>query len=57
MALPPGSHAIDAADPFVTQTRDQRGYYRPVGPAPDMGAFEYASFPLTLFNWLPLINK
>ncbi len=57
MALPPGSHAIDTADPFVTQTRDQRGYYRPVGLAPDMGAFEYASFPLTLYNWLPLINK
>jgi hypothetical protein len=61
MSLPDLSLAIDAADPATTQTRDQRGFYRPVdgdaipGSVSDIGAFEYASFPLTVFGWLPLI--
>jgi uncharacterized membrane protein len=41
MALLPGSPAIDAADPAAAPVTDQRGIARPVGPAPDIGAFEY----------------
>jgi hypothetical protein len=41
MALLPGSPAIDAADPATAPATDQRGIPRPVGPAPDIGAFEY----------------
>jgi len=41
MALLPGSPAIDAADPAAAPATDQRGVPRPVGPAPDIGAFEY----------------
>lgn len=41
MALYVGSPAIDAADPAATPVTDQRGVVRPVGPAPDIGAFEY----------------
>ncbi len=41
MALLPGSPAIDAADPAAAPATDQRGIARPVGPAPDIGAFEY----------------
>jgi hypothetical protein len=41
MALLPGSPAIDAADPAAAPATDQRGIPRPVGSAPDIGAFEY----------------
>lgn len=41
MALLPGSPAINAADVTAFPTTDQRGYARPYGPAPDIGAFEY----------------
>jgi hypothetical protein len=41
MALLAGSPAIDAADATNSPILDQRGIVRPVGPAPDMGAFEY----------------
>jgi hypothetical protein len=41
VALLPGSPAIDAADPAAAPPTDQRGISRPVGPAPDIGAFEY----------------
>ncbi len=63
MLLLPASPAIDAADPATTQTRDQRGYFRPVngdaipGAISDIGAYEYLSFPLSIFSWLPLILK
>jgi hypothetical protein len=40
MALLPGSPAINAADPTDFPATDQRGYPRPYGPAPDIGAFE-----------------
>jgi hypothetical protein len=43
VALLPGSPAIDAADPAVAPPSDQRGFPRPVGAAPDIGAFEYGS--------------
>jgi fibronectin-binding autotransporter adhesin len=64
MALNSGSPAIDKADPDVSQSKDQRGYYRPVdGPDPleiatsDIGAYEYGSFLLNPFAWLPLVLK
>ena len=41
MALLPGSPAIDAADPAAAPATDQRGIRRPLGPTPDIGAFEY----------------
>ena len=40
-----GSPAINAADPLAFPSTDQRGYPRPYGPAPDIGAFEF-SFPM-----------
>ncbi len=63
-----GSPVVDGGDPDSFQTRDQRGYYRPVngdqslgdpypGAVADIGAFEYGSFELTLFSWLPLLMK
>ncbi len=48
MALLPGSPAIDAADPFAGPWDDQRGYPRPAGAAPDIGAFEANSVMPTL---------
>jgi len=42
MALLPGSPAIDAGDPNSFPATDQRGYPRPIGSAPDIGAFEYS---------------
>jgi CSLREA domain-containing protein len=57
MALLTGSPAIDVADPANSQVRDQRGYFRPVNGISDMGAYEFASFPLDIFIWLPLILK
>ena len=39
-ALLEGSPAIDAADPDVCPTADQRGVPRPQGPACDVGAVE-----------------
>ena len=41
MALLPGSPAIDAGDTAAAPQTDQRGIVRPVGPAADIGAFEY----------------
>ena len=41
MALLPGSPAIDAADTSAAPATDQRGAPRPVGPAADIGAYEY----------------
>src|SRR5262249_26060955 len=41
MALLPGSPAIDAGDTAAAPPIDQRGIARPVGPASDIGAFEY----------------
>jgi len=43
MALLPDSPAIDAADLTAFPATDQRGYPRPYGPAPDIGAFEYST--------------
>ena len=41
MALLPGSPAIDAAENSAAPPTDQRGVPRPIGPAADLGAFEY----------------
>jgi hypothetical protein len=41
LALLAGSPAIDAGDSAAAPATDQRGMARPVGPTPDIGAFEY----------------
>jgi hypothetical protein len=46
--LLPGSPAIDAADPSSFPATDQRGFARPYGLAPDIGAFEYS--PIAPFS-------
>ncbi len=62
-ALPAGNPAIDAGNPASSLCHDQRGYFRPVdgdaipGALSDIGAYEYFSFPLSIFSWLPLITK
>ena len=57
IALVAHGPAVDSADPITSLTRDQRGYFRPVNGRSDIGAFEYASFPLDVFFWLPVILK
>jgi hypothetical protein len=48
MALLPASPAIDHGDPADFPTTDQRGYFRPAGAGPDIGAYESSSFPLVI---------
>jgi hypothetical protein len=43
MFLLPNSPAIDAGDDSATPVEDQRGLPRPIGPAVDIGAYEYGS--------------
>ena len=38
--LVPGCRAIDAADPALSSRKDIEGRLRPVGPRPDIGAYE-----------------
>jgi CSLREA domain-containing protein len=63
MALVSSSPAIDKADPIPSQGTDQRGFYRPVNGdliatiLADVGAFEYDSFTLDLFTWLPIVLR
>jgi hypothetical protein len=45
MALLPSSPAIDFGDSAGAPATDQRGYARPVGAGPDIGAFEYGAVP------------
>ncbi len=45
MALLPTSPAIDFGDSAGLPSADQRGYARPFGAGPDMGAFEYGAEP------------
>ena len=65
MALLPGSPAIDAGDSLSAPTTDQRNHPRPVGPAADIGAYEYGTtprlrisppsggnVPILLYDWL-----
>jgi hypothetical protein len=44
MALLPSSPAIDSADSSDFPATDQRGFVRPIGDGPDMGAYEYGSY-------------
>jgi hypothetical protein len=48
MALLASSPAIDLGDFNGCPNTDQRGYVRPVGSAPDEGAYEYGSVPLVV---------
>jgi hypothetical protein len=43
MALLPSSPAIDSADSSDFPSTDQRGFFRPIGSGPDIGAYEYGS--------------
>ncbi len=43
LALLANSPAIDSADPNDFPSLDQRGYLRPTGAGPDIGAYEYGS--------------
>jgi hypothetical protein len=54
MALLASSPAIDNADPADFPATDQRGYWRPIGGGPDMGAYEYGSVPI-LIPGLPTV--
>jgi hypothetical protein len=45
MALLASSPAIDTADPNDFPGTDQRGYARPAGGGPDLGAYEYGAVP------------
>jgi hypothetical protein len=46
LALLPESPALDAADPLPAPPLDQRGFSRPAGDTPDIGAFEFGAVPL-----------
>jgi hypothetical protein len=46
MALLPNSPAIDYGDSSGIPDTDQRGFIRPFGDGPDMGAYEYGSYQL-----------
>ncbi len=48
MALLPTSPAIDLGDTSGCPNTDQRGYIRPFGAGPDIGAYEYGSVPLVI---------
>jgi hypothetical protein len=52
MALLATSPAIDFGDSASSPNTDQRGYVRPVGAGPDMGAYEFGSVPLVT----PVLN-
>jgi len=46
MALLPTSAAIDSGDSAGSPNTDQRGFVRPIGAGPDIGAYEYGSYLL-----------
>lgn len=46
MALLPTSPAIDSGDSAGIPNTDQRGFVRPIGASPDIGAYEYGSYLL-----------
>jgi hypothetical protein len=61
-ALLAGNPAIDAGDPAgcvdsqgAPFTRDQRGVPRPIGPACDLGAYEFGDYPYTAL--LPVVRR
>jgi hypothetical protein len=48
MALLSNSPAIDSADSSDFPSTDQRGFVRPIGNGPDVGAYEYGSYQLVI---------
>lgn len=50
--LLPDSPAINAGDPDNSPPTDQRGFVRPSGSAPDIGAFEYSFLTLSTPSFL-----
>jgi hypothetical protein len=48
IAFAAGSPLLNAGDPMTALTTDQRGVPRTIGPAPDIGAYEYQ--PITVAN-------
>ena len=53
MALLPISPAIDFGDSAGLPSTDQRGFVRPFGDGPDMGAYEYGSYLLGVPTGVP----
>jgi hypothetical protein len=53
MALLPVSPAIDFGDSAGLPSTDQRGFVRPFGDGPDMGAYEYGSYLLGVPTGVP----
>lgn len=53
-ALLPGSPAINSAYAAGFPATDQRGYIRPIGSGPDIGAYEYGSYQPLLLNISPI---
>jgi predicted outer membrane repeat protein len=56
-ALLPSSPAINFADPADFPATDQRGYIRPIGNSPDIGAYEYGSYQPPLLNIASVTNN
>jgi len=57
MALLASSPAIDFGDLNGCPPTDQRGYVRPAGAGPDIGAFEYGSMPSMNLSLVPSGNN
>jgi hypothetical protein len=53
MALLPISPAIDSGDSAGSPNTDQRGFARPFGAGPDIGAYEYGSYLLGIPTGAP----
>jgi predicted outer membrane repeat protein len=56
-ALLSGSPAINTANPAYFPATDQRGYIRPIGSGPDIGAYEYGSYQPLLLNIAAVTNN
>jgi len=48
MTLLPTSPAIDSGDASDFPSTDQRGFFRPIGEGPDVGAYEFGSSQLVI---------
>lgn len=57
MALLPDSPAIDSGDSADFPSTDQRGFARPFGAGPDMGAYEYQSDQVQSLSITSLSNS
>ena len=57
MALLPDSPAIDSGDSVDFPSTDQRGFVRPFGEGPDMGAYEYQSDQVQSLSITSLSNS